>query len=122
MKKSMSAQEIIEKRIENDLLIEALSVRDYKKNNRIVDKNFKLFKLLKIDLELAKLVYKELLSYDCVITRLTAAGECLSLGIYIEEALRILTEMSNRGDIGIRSFEAELTLKVWRGEVPGKTL
>ena len=122
MKSNMTAQEIIEKMLEIDRAIESLSVLEYKKNNKLADKSFKLFRILDADLELAKVVYKELLAHDCIITRVNAASKCLSLKIYIEDALRVLTEMASRCDIGIKSFEAELALRVWRGEIPGKTL
>jgi hypothetical protein len=118
----MTVQEIIAKLLEIGREIESLSVLEYKKNNRLADKSFRLIKMLRKDLELAKVVYEELLVADCAVTRVNAASECLSLGIYIDEAVRVLTEIANRPDIGIKSFEAELTLRVWRGEVPGKTL
>ena len=114
MKKNMSAQEIIAKRIENDRIIKSLPIREYRKNNRQVDKNFRLFRILENDLELAKEVYKELLLYDCVITKLNAAAECLSLKIHIEEAEQILVELSHRSDIGVKSFEAQIGFELWK--------
>ena len=110
----MLAQEFIARHIESDRIIESLSVREYKKNNREMDKICRLFKMLEKDLEFAKVVYKELLSYDCAVTRINAAAECLSLRIYVEEALWVLAEIAKSPKKDMRCFNAEMTLRVWR--------
>lgn len=114
MKTYVTAKEIIEKRLENDRIIGSLSVLEYKKNNRLVDKNFKLFKLLEADLDLARAVYGVLLTRDNSVTKLNAATECLSLGIYIDEAVRVLAEMAVMADNDMRCFNAKMTLEDWR--------
>jgi tagatose-1,6-bisphosphate aldolase len=114
MKSTMTAQEIIAKHLKSDRLIESLSARDYKKNNSEAKKLDNLFRVIEQDINLAKEVYKELLASDCMVARLHSAAECLSLEIYIEEAIQVLSEMVTRTDIGIRSFSAEMCLKMWK--------
>ena len=58
-------------------------------------------------------MYCELLQSDIVTTKAISAVECLRLGIFQEQALSILKELAGRKDIGIISFEAETTLKLW---------
>lgn len=123
MKKDLSPQEIINLHIESDRIIEAaLMSGDSKTNNKEVKKLNKLTAPLKDDLELAKYVYGELFKSDCIRSRCHAAVDCLRLGIHINEAEQILEELSQRDDIGITRTGCEMALKVWRGEVPGKTL
>jgi hypothetical protein len=121
--KKLTPQEIIAFHIESDKIIEtALTNGDSKTNNKEVKKLNKLTALLKDDLELAKLVYGELFKADCVRSHCHAAVECLRLGIHKNEAEKILEELSKRNDIGITRTGCEMALKLWRGEIPGKTL
>jgi hypothetical protein len=114
MRKNMTAQEIIAKHLESDRIIASLSLGEYKKNNREVDKTIKLFKIVEHDLDLAKEVYGVLLTSDLAVTKLQAAAACLSLEIYIDDAIRNLIELSDRTDIGMISFHAEMSLEAWK--------
>ena len=123
MKKKLSPQEIINIHIESDKIIESALMRgDFKTNNKEMKKQNKLTELLKSDLELAKFVYGELFKADCERSRCHAAVDCLRLSIHVSEAEKILEELSQRDDIGITSLGCEMALKLWRGEIPGKTL
>lgn len=77
---------------------------------------------MKQDVKLSKQVLFQLLANDHVITRISASAECQKLGIFIKEAENILQEIASRTDIGISAFNAEMVLRVRRGEFPGKTL
>ena len=123
MNRNLSKEEIIRRHIESDRIIEvALMSGDSKTNNKEVKKLNKLTAPLKDDLELAKIVYGELFKSDCMRSRCHAAVDCLRLGIHISEAEQILDELSQRDDIGITRLGCEMALKLWRGEIPGKTL
>jgi hypothetical protein len=123
MKKELSLQDIINLHIGSDRIIDSASmIGDYKTNNKEFKKRDKLFRLLEKDLDMAKEVYKHLLGHDGITTKISASSECLKLGLYISEAEQILEEMSKRKDIGTRRLSAEMVLRVWRGEFPGKTL
>jgi len=123
MTKHLSQKEIIDRHIESDKIIEeAIMNGDYKRNNREVKKLNRLKAHLKNDPELALHVYSELFKSDCVTTQSHAAVESLRIGIHIEKAISILEELSKREDIGIIRLGCETALKLWRGEIPGKTL
>jgi uncharacterized protein YjiS (DUF1127 family) len=116
-------RQIVNKHIECDRIIEAaLMSGDYRKNNREVKKLNRLTAPLKDDLELARQVYSELFKADCVRSRCHASVECLRIGVLENDAVTILEELSKRDDIGITRLGSEMALKLWRGEIPGKTL
>ena len=109
------AKKYIEKHIQSDLIIESVKMTtDYKTNNREIKKLHKLFVELSKNLTLAHEVYRELLNTDIATTKAISSVECLRLGILQEQALFTLRELANRTDIGIISFEAEMTLKMWK--------
>jgi len=123
MKTNLSPQEIITLHIRSDELIDSAIINgDYKTNNREHKKRAQLFQILSKDIELAKEVYGHLLIHHCITTKISSASECLRLNIYVDKAVEILEEISNRTDIGVRRTNAEMVLRVWRGEFPGKTL
>ncbi|NLB81904.1 MAG: hypothetical protein GX800_09940 [Clostridiaceae bacterium] len=123
MRKKLTAQEIVNLHIESDKISDIATVEgDYRTNNREGKKINKLFTLLAHDIELAQEVYGILLDYDNITTRTEAAAACLKLSIHKNKAVQVLEELSKRNDIGIRRLNAEMTLRVWRGEFPGKTL
>lgn len=121
--KKMTAEEIIKKHSESDKIIDELSSSDdYKRSNQEAKKLHKLHNYLQENTSLAKEVYGALLKSECVTSRSISAAECLRIGIFIEEAEETLETIGQRDDIGIRSFNAKMALKIWRGEIPGKTL
>ena len=116
-------KEFVDKHIASDLVIESVAMTtDYKTNNREAKKLNKLFEELSKDIELAKAVYEILLDNECVTTRGISSAECLRLGIHIDKAVKNLEEISRMKNIGIRSLSAEMSLKLWRGEVEGQHL
>ncbi len=120
----MSIQEIIDLHMKSYRIIEsALSEGDYKTNNREVKKLRKLkTDLFENNLDLARKVYGNLLLSDCVTAKSIAAVECLRLNILIQEAIDVLECVAKRNDVGISRHSSEMALRIWRGEVPGKTL
>ena len=88
---------------------------DYKQNNKIVKKLNNLYLLFKNDMDLANIVYKELISEDTIKfapnAAANAACDCLRLNIYIDEALKVLSMMSKRNNI--LGFGSEMALKTW---------
>lgn len=123
MKKTLTTQEIIDLHIESDKISDVATINgDYKTNNKEGKKIKRLFSILENNLEQAKEVYSYLLDYDNITTRTEAASACLKLGIYTIEAEKTLEEIAKKNDIGIRRLNAEMVLRVWRGEFPGTTL
>jgi hypothetical protein len=119
----MSAQEIVDLHVKSDMVIESVSMTgDHRTNNTEVKKLIRLSAILREDPALAKEVYSQLLRHDCVTTRTNAAAECLRSGIFVQDAVRVLEETAKRDDLGIIGFDATMTLRVWRGEIPGRSL
>ena len=123
MKKSLTPCEIVHLHIQSDIKSEIATIEgDYKTNNREGKKIQKLFDILSRDIILAKKVYRVLLNYDNITTRTEAAAACLKLGIFEDKAVQTLESISKRTDIGVRRLNAEMIIRVWRGEFSGKTL
>jgi len=93
---------------------------DYKLGNAMAKKINKIFEDLKNDGELAREVIGAILKSDSIRARSLAAVNALRLNIYIEESIEALEDISK--DSSIIGFGAEMALKIWRGEFPGKTL
>lgn len=68
---------------------------EYRKANREHAKLIKIFKYLEENIPVAKKILPQLLDYPNVQVRTKAAGHCLALRIYEEEAERILREIAN---------------------------
>ena len=119
MKKELSVDEIIAKHIEYDRIIEEnLYGGDYKKNNRAVKNLNKLIFTYKDNETIASQVYDQLLSHSNRMVRANAAVECLRIGIFEEESLKILEDLA--AGQGMLSFSCGMCLKLWRGEIKGK--
>ena len=117
MKKQLTTSEIIAKYLESTQIIASLPFGEYKKNNSEYKKIDKLSKTFDQDIVLAKKVYKELLTCDCVVAQLCAASACLSLKIYIDEALKVYRKMAGRTDIGWSGFTAKAGLEAWEKKI-----
>ena len=117
------AEKIIQKHLNSDSIIRTVSMTtNYKTHNNEMKKLSKLFNITSKDENLCNEVYSVLLNSDNEVTLLTASTECLKLNIFIEKAESNLKKLIDRKDLGIISFNAEMTLKVWKGEVTGKKL
>ena len=121
--KNYNAEELISLQIKSDKVIESLDIAlGARIHNREMKKKVKLFDYMKGDIELSKQVLSSLITYDCITTQISASTECLKLGIFIKEAESVLQKISSRTDIGISAYNAEMVLRVWNSEFPGKTL
>jgi len=109
-----SAAEIKRQYIESLVIIEKSNLDgEYKIGNKEGKRIILLFKLLEGNSDLAKEVLPPLLKHESIKVRLCAAAHCLGLNIFIDQAVAILGSISNL-NTSIFSFEAEMTLKVWR--------
>lgn len=114
MRKKLSSTEIRSLYIQSLLIIEKSNLEgEYKTGNKEGKKIIELFKLLEGDIDFAKDVLPPLLEHESVKVKICAAAHCLALKIFEKEAVNILEnicELNTR----VFSFEAEMTLKVWR--------
>jgi len=123
MNKDKSTEELIALIIQSyELIDKATDIGDYKTNNREVKKCSKWHKLIAEDLKLAEEIYDLLLEHSCITVKILSAVQCLKLNIYVGRSVEILEKLTQRTDIGIKRFDAEMCLRVWRGEVPNRTL
>lgn len=117
--KKLGKEEIQEKYISNSLIYAKASLDgNYKKTNRQYHKLIKLYKYLKEDLELAKEVLPELFKHENANVRAEAACHCLYLGIYVEEAQKVLYDVTNYEEDTLENrmiaFDANMVLKLWK--------
>jgi hypothetical protein len=116
MKKILSSTEIERQYIESLLLIEQSDLSgEYKLGNKEVKKVIRLFKILEKNPEIARDVLTKLLEHKSVKVRIFAAGDCLSLKLFEAQAVEVLENIS-KSNKDIFSFEAKMTLKVWRDQ------
>jgi hypothetical protein len=87
---------------------------DYKTANKNYDKLTKLFKILLNNQELREETLPQLLHDSDYCVQAWAAAHCLGLGIYQDEAISILEQISEMSASEAPSFEAKMTLKVWK--------
>lgn len=92
-----------------------------KQHNKATRELFALSKEISQDQELATGVFAVLLQSEDAFVRTTAAAHCLKYGFHEQQAEKLL-EKTSKGKDKMAAFSAEMTLSVWRGEVPGKTL
>ena len=91
-----------------------------KRHNKAMDTLAKYAEELAKTPELAQEVFSELLVHESRAVRLSSAAKCLKYGFCIESAVEVLQVLEAGEDMC--AFSAEMTLKVWRGEIPGKKL
>ena len=116
MKKNiLSPQDVINQYIETCAIsLETMNNGDYKRANREYKKILKVFKFLEENLDVARASLPLLLEHENVDTRIKSAAHCIALNIFIDEAERTLENAANDESNGIYSFNAKMTLKVWR--------
>lgn len=111
----MSYQDIIDQYIDIcSILRETTLNGDYKRGNKEGKKIIEVYKFSENNLDVAKVSLPALFTHDNVVTRTKAAAHCISLNIFVDEAIRILENAANDKSNGIFGFNAEMTLKVWR--------
>lgn len=91
-----------------------------KRHNKAMDTLEKYAAELTKTPELAREVFSQLLVHESRAVRLSSAAKCLKYGFCIESAVEVLQVLETGEDMC--AFSAEMTLKVWRGEIPGKKL
>ncbi|MBQ7954601.1 MAG: hypothetical protein IJ282_02515 [Lachnospiraceae bacterium] len=89
---------------------------DYKANNREGKRLTKIFKYFEENREFAFDCIHDMLSSQNVVVRTDAAAYCLALNENIDEALEVLSEISDRKENGIFGFNAKKTLEVWNAQ------
>lgn len=110
----ITCQDVIDEYIRvGDVLQETYKNMDYKVGNREGKKLIRMFKILEKNLELAKDSLPSLFLSENEIVRVKAAASCIALGIFVKDAKTILEEVERVGD-NINSFNAKMTLEVWR--------
>lgn len=87
---------------------------DFKTSNEQAEKLKKIYEILQNNPEIQLEVLGLLIKDKNPNTRGWAAAHCLGLKILEKEAVSVLDKLSKSKDIGIISFNAEMTLKVWR--------
>jgi len=124
----MTNEEYIEEFIQlTSYKIDYSSKKDIRKNNRDAKKLIKMRNIIKNNREMFMEVYCFLLKSDNKKVQVSAAVDCLNSDVYIEEALEILNEVSQEVnsdelDERLTAFSAEMALRIYNGEFPGKKL
>ena len=91
---------------------EATFSGDYKTGNKTSDKISKITRIMKEDINLAKSMLDELLYSNEPNVKIWACGIAMDIGYKLDEAEKILTELSKMPELGILGFNAEMSLKV----------
>lgn len=86
---------------------------NFKINNKEGEKIKKIFKGFKQNAEFSEECINILMHSSNVVTRIEIAAYCLSTGVKIECAKKVLSEISDDRDSGVFGFNASMTLKVW---------
>lgn len=108
-------EQIIERYISLcELMKEATLTGDYKVNNALGKELKKIFVYFQKNPEEAKKMLPVLLVQKDIVVRTYSAAHCLELGLLIQEAEKTLKKASKEKKSGILSFNAEMTLKVWK--------
>lgn len=87
---------------------------DYKTANKNYAKLTKIFKMLLNSQELREAALSQLLNDNDKCVQAWAAAHCLGLGMYLDEAISLLEQISEMSASEAPSFEAKMTLKVWK--------
>ena len=85
---------------------------DYKKGNKAAKELFKIEAIMKENTDIAREMLNVLLEHENINVKIWAAGNALDLKYRGEEAEQLLKKISSMNDIGILSFDAEMSLKV----------
>ncbi|MGM7721561.1 hypothetical protein [Metabacillus sp. Hm71] len=103
--------------IENAIIQgEAALTGNYKKGNNASDTLYKIVNVIKEDKEFAKAILDILMVNPEPNVKIWACGIAMDINYKSNEAEKILTEISNQTELGILSFNAEMSLKVQKGK------
>lgn len=105
----------------NNIARQEMAKNNYKQNNKIMKKRDKLISN-SCNKHFFEGAFLEMLNNDDIYVCLPAAVQCLKYKIGETQALKIIKEASKRKDIGVAALEAEMTLKMYNGEIPNRTL
>ncbi|MEH7484290.1 hypothetical protein V7157_25105 [Neobacillus drentensis] len=89
----------------------------YKKGNKASDKLYKIIDIMKQDIKLAETMLDVLMDSKEPNVKIWACGTALDIAYKVKEAEQILKDISNSTQIGILSFNAEMTLSVRKEEL-----
>ena len=119
----MTIEQFVEKfeRLYEEIRIATLN-GDYINGNRAEKEKRKLYNKLSKDEKMTIDVLEILLKSANVVTRISAASYFLKLNVNVKVCLKMLKEISKNKEFGIFCFNAEMTLKVYNGEMPNRTL
>ena len=121
MKEKLTFQEAINQYLKTGtVLTETALSGNYKRGNIIAKKNRKVFDYLSQNRDLAIEVFSTIMNSDNDKAKSIAAADSIRMNIMLEQATTVLEELAKRNDFV--GFEAELVLRIWKGEFPGKTL
>jgi peroxiredoxin family protein len=95
---------------------EATLEGNYKKGNKASDKLFKIIDIMKQDINLAENMLDVLMESQEPNVKIWACSTALDIEYKSKEAEQILKDISNSPDLGILSFNAEMSLEVRKGE------
>lgn len=93
---------------------------DYRTGNFASKQLENIINLVREDPVIQCNVIRKILSSESRRAQSLGAVDALRLNIFVEEAIHILEEDSLQHDI--LGFGSEMALRIWRGEIPGKTL
>lgn len=113
MEKKLTKDEFVEKYIELiKMATKAMEENDYKKNNKIIDKSFKMIDEYK-ESEFFEQALNELLDNELPEIKIASAARLLDYGFSEKKPLKILKKLSKKTKIGILSLDAEMALDIY---------
>lgn len=124
MKKTMSDEELYSEFVQlcgmTDVETKNPTREGIRLHNKAMTKLRKLSTKIAEESANAEVIMSRLMENDDPSVRLEAAANALRLNLCIEKAEEVLEQLTTVGrNI---SFDAEMTLRVWRGEFPGNHL
>lgn len=96
------------------ILYQAAFDGDYKKSNKEGSRLTKIFKLFEKDVNFGHECIDQLLNSKNVAIKSKAAAYCLALNYRVAYAESVLQEIADNPDNKIFSFNAKMTLHVWK--------
>ncbi len=85
-----------------------------RKTNSAYDKITKLYQILQHDSAMADTTLAILIHSNNLSIQSFAAAHCLGLKKFVEEAEKVLEDISHNRDYGILAFNAKMVLETWR--------